>query len=30
MAAPTYQETIMALERYWADQGCVLGQPYHT
>jgi glycyl-tRNA synthetase alpha chain len=20
----------MALERYWADQGCVLGQPYHT
>jgi glycyl-tRNA synthetase alpha chain len=30
MAAPTYQETIMTLERYWADQGCVLGQPYHT
>ena len=21
---------IMALERYWADQGCVLMQPYHT
>jgi glycyl-tRNA synthetase alpha chain len=30
VARPTYQETIMALERYWADQGCVLGQPYHT
>ncbi|HEX2505297.1 MAG TPA: glycine--tRNA ligase subunit alpha [Gaiellaceae bacterium] len=30
MAGPNYQETIMALERYWADQGCVLGQPYHT
>lgn len=30
MSAPTYQETILALERYWADQGCVLLQPYHT
>jgi glycyl-tRNA synthetase alpha chain len=30
MGVPTYQETIMALERYWAEQGCVLGQPYHT
>ena len=30
MAAPTYQETIAALERYWGDQGCVLMQPYHT
>jgi glycyl-tRNA synthetase alpha chain len=30
VAAPTYQDTIMALERYWADQNCVLGQPYHT
>jgi glycyl-tRNA synthetase alpha chain len=28
--APTYQETIAALERYWADYGCVLMQPYHT
>jgi glycyl-tRNA synthetase alpha chain len=26
----TYQEMIAALERYWADQGCVLMQPYHT
>ena len=30
MSAPTYQETIAALERYWADYGCVLMQPYHT
>ena len=30
MGAPTYQETILTLERYWADQGCVLLQPYHT
>ena len=21
---------IIALERYWADYGCVLMQPYHT
>jgi glycyl-tRNA synthetase alpha chain len=30
MGVPTYQETILTLERYWADQGCVLLQPYHT
>ena len=30
MSAPTYQETIAALERYWGEQGCVLMQPYHT
>jgi glycyl-tRNA synthetase alpha chain len=30
VSAPTYQETITALERYWADYGCVLMQPYHT
>jgi glycyl-tRNA synthetase alpha chain len=30
VSAPTYQETIAALERYWADYGCVLMQPYHT
>ena len=30
MTVPTYQETILTLERYWADQGCVLLQPYHT
>ncbi|HEX5468109.1 MAG TPA: glycine--tRNA ligase subunit alpha [Gaiellaceae bacterium] len=28
--APSYQEMIAALERYWADYGCVLMQPYHT
>ncbi len=30
MAERTYQELIIALERYWADQGCVLLTPYHT
>jgi glycyl-tRNA synthetase alpha chain len=30
MAERTYQDIILALERYWADQGCVLLTPYHT
>jgi len=30
MSAPNYQEMIASLERYWADHGCVLMQPYHT
>jgi glycyl-tRNA synthetase alpha chain len=30
VSAPTYQEMIASLERYWADYGCVLMQPYHT
>jgi glycyl-tRNA synthetase alpha chain len=30
VSAPTFQETISALERYWADYGCVIMQPYHT
>jgi glycyl-tRNA synthetase alpha chain len=30
MAARTYQDTILTLERFWADQGCVLLTPYHT
>jgi glycyl-tRNA synthetase alpha chain len=30
VTAPTYQETIASLERFWADYGCVLMQPYHT
>jgi glycyl-tRNA synthetase alpha chain len=30
VSPPTYQETIIRLERYWADYGCVLMQPYHT
>ena len=25
-----YQEMISSLERYWADYGCVIMQPYHT
>jgi glycyl-tRNA synthetase alpha chain len=25
-----YQEMIASLERYWADHGCVVMQPYHT
>ena len=27
---PTYQEMLATLERYWADYGCVVMQPYHT
>jgi glycyl-tRNA synthetase alpha chain len=30
MAGPTYQDMIARLERYWADDGCVIMQPYHT
>ena len=30
LAVPTFQDTIRALESYWADYGCVLMQPYHT
>jgi len=30
MSPPNYQEMIVSLERYWADYGCVLMQPYHT
>jgi glycyl-tRNA synthetase len=26
----TLQSLILALQEYWADQGCVLWQPYHT
>jgi glycyl-tRNA synthetase alpha chain len=25
---PTFQDVILALQRYWAEQGCVLLQPY--
>jgi glycyl-tRNA synthetase alpha chain len=28
--APTYNEMIASLQRYWLDQGCVIMQPYHT
>jgi glycyl-tRNA synthetase alpha chain len=30
MNTPNYQEMIASLERYWADYGCVIMQPYHT
>jgi len=28
--APTYQEIILRLSSFWAEQGCVLQQPYDT
>jgi len=28
VAAPSFQYLILRLERYWADQGCVILQPY--
>ena len=28
--ARTFQEMMMALQRFWVDQGCVILQPYHT
>ena len=27
-AAPTYQDLVLALQKFWADRGCVLQQPY--
>jgi glycyl-tRNA synthetase alpha chain len=27
-AAPSFQDLILSLERYWANQGCVILQPY--
>src|SRR6201994_4990012 len=29
-SAMTFQETLFALQRFWAEQGCVLQQPYDT
>ncbi len=29
-AAMTFQDIILALQRYWADRGCVILQPYDT
>ncbi|TET84316.1 MAG: glycine--tRNA ligase subunit alpha, partial [Anaerolineales bacterium] len=26
----TLQSVILTLQQYWADQGCVIWQPYHT
>ncbi len=30
MSPPNYQESILTLERFWADYGCVIMQPHHT
>jgi glycyl-tRNA synthetase alpha chain len=30
MSAPNFQDMIALLERYWAEDGCVVMQPYHT
>jgi glycyl-tRNA synthetase alpha chain len=30
VSGTTYQDMIAGLERYWADYGCVVMQPYHT
>ncbi len=30
MSAPTFQDVILRLERFWAEYGCVLVQPHHT
>jgi glycyl-tRNA synthetase alpha chain len=27
---PTFQQIVLSLQRYWASQGCVIMQPYHT
>ena len=27
-APPSFQDLILRLERFWADQGCVILQPY--
>lgn len=26
--APSFQEVIMRLERFWAEHGCLIWQPY--
>nr|WP_315850898.1 glycine--tRNA ligase subunit alpha [Candidatus Kuenenia stuttgartiensis] len=26
----TFQEIILTLQKYWADYGCILWQPYDT
>ena len=27
---PTFQDIILTLQQYWASQGCIIMQPYHT
>ena len=29
ISTPTFQELILRLDRYWADRGCVIWQPYN-
>ncbi len=29
-ATPTFQEMLLGLERFWAERGCVLAQPYSS
>jgi glycyl-tRNA synthetase len=28
--APTFQDVILKLQEFWADQGCIIWQPYHS
>ncbi len=30
MSKPTLQSIILQLQKFWADQGCIIWQPYHT
>ena len=30
MSKPTLQSIILQLQQFWADQGCIIWQPYHT
>jgi glycyl-tRNA synthetase alpha chain len=30
MGVPNFQEMIAVLQRYWAEEGCVIMQPFHT
>ncbi|HLG97284.1 MAG TPA: glycine--tRNA ligase subunit alpha [Bryobacteraceae bacterium] len=28
MTAPTFQDTVFALKKYWSDRGCIIQEPY--
>lgn len=30
LSSLTFQSTILKLQQFWADQGCIIWQPYHT
>jgi glycyl-tRNA synthetase len=30
LKAPTFQSVILKLQEFWADQGCIIWQPYHS